>query len=318
MLFNKPNFMRLLQVIVLVVFVSWMSSCRKDEPLRPVPPRDFAVQYETDIDTIEKYLKAHYMIVDAQGNVQMFKITNPDNQVSVWDQQDFPLQFISVKNDNRLSNFVDGRVDDPVDYKLFYILLNQGGGDRPSVVDDVMTTYRGWRLDNVLFDSSDSPVWFEQQGIVSGFRQIVARLNAATGLTENGDGTVNFENFGNVVVFIPSGLGYFNAAPASVGAYNPIVFQIKLKRVFYRDHDNDGILSKNELYGEQTNLWLQDSDGDNIPDFLDTDDDGDRTLTKVEITNQAGEIIPFDLIPDCNGNTSNPSRLKKHLDPTCQ
>jgi len=318
MLFNKPNFMRLLQVIVLVVFVSWMSSCRKDEPLRPVPPRDFAVQYETDIDTIEKYLKAHYMQVDAQGNVLMFAITDPNNQVSVWDQQDYPLQFITVKNDNRLSNFVDGRVNDPVDYKLYYILLNQGGGDRPSVVDDVMTSYRGWRLDNTLFDSSDSPVWFEQQAIVSGFRQIVSRLNAATSLTENGDGTVNFENFGNVVVFIPSGIGYFNAAPASVGAYNPIVFQIKLKRVFYRDHDNDGILSKNEIYGDQTNVWLQDSDGDNIPDFLDTDDDGDRTLTKVEITNDAGQIIPFDLIPDCNGNTANPTRLKKHLDPTCQ
>ncbi|MDV7390287.1 hypothetical protein RZS08_02985, partial [Arthrospira platensis SPKY1] len=95
------------------------------------------------------------------------------------------------------------------------------------------------------------------------------------------------------------------------------VFQIKLKRVFYRDHDNDGILSKDEVYGNTTHPRLQDTDGDNIPDFLDVDDDGDRVLTRIEITDSEGNIIPFDLIPDCNGNTTNPDRLKKHLDPTC-
>lgn len=309
--------MRSLHVVFLLLFIIFMAACRPDRNDVTIQIRDRAEQYAKDIDTIQTYLKTHQMIVDAQGNVQMVRITDPQSQVSVWDQQEFPLQHVVVKNDVWLNSSVSGRIDDPVDYKLYYIVLNQGQGDRPSVVDDIMATYRGWRLDNRVFDSNDTPIWFDLQAVVSGFRQIAAKINSATGLVDNGDGTSTFENYGNVVVFIPSGLGYFNAAPASIGAYNPIVFQIKLKRVFYRDHDNDGILSKDEVYGNTTHPRLQDTDGDNIPDFLDVDDDGDRVLTRIEITDSEGNIIPFDLIPDCNGNTTNPDRLKKHLDPTC-
>jgi hypothetical protein len=60
-----------------------------------------------------------------------------------------------------------------------------------------------------------------------------------------------------------------------------------------------------------------DTDGDGIPDFLDVDDDGDGYGTRKEITAADGTIIPFASIPSCDGNTTNASRIKKHLDKNC-
>ena len=62
---------------------------------------------------------------------------------------------------------------------------------------------------------------------------------------------------------------------------------------------------------------LIDTDGDGIPDFLDTDDDGDGVSTKKEITAANGTLIPFADIPSCDGNTTKPARIKKHLDKNC-
>ena len=60
-----------------------------------------------------------------------------------------------------------------------------------------------------------------------------------------------------------------------------------------------------------------DTDGDGIPDFLDVDDDGDGISTKKEITDANGVVYPFAAIPSCDGNTTNPARIKKHLDKNC-
>ena len=308
--FNIAAFILLLSIC----FVS----CKPDDDKPAPPPRDRAEVYAEDIDAIETYLQTHYMVVDADYNVQIFEIPEGGTQVSIWDQTEFPLAYDLVKTDNRQSFFVDGKFDDPVEYKLYYIIFNQGGGERPTTVDSTFVSYRGWKLDNLQFDVSPNPIWFTfEETAVSGFRQFSAKLNAAENFTMNNDGTATFNNYGAGVVFIPSGLAYFERAPSGIGAYNPIVFQIHLMGLKYRDHDRDGILSRDEVYNGNTSPFDQDSDGDNIPDFYDVDDDGDGRLTRNEIKDSEGNIIPFELIPDCNGNTTNPERLKKHLDPSC-
>lgn len=309
---------RILSVILIAIVIT---SCSKSENRAVVPPRDFGVQYLSDKDSIEQFLQNYYLVVDAQGNASTLPIPTGGTAVSIWDNQEYPLQFVEVMNDGRRTNLVDGRIEDPTSYKLYYIVLNEGGGSRPSVVDSVFTSYRGWKVnDNTTFDSTIEPTWFSADGVVSGFRQALPLIKTAEGFSENNDGTVNFVNAGNIIVFIPSGLGYFSSPQISsgIGFYEPLVFQIKLNSLRYRDHDRDGIFSKDEIYGDNTNVWLQDTDGDNIPDFLDRDDDGDQVLTRNEIKNAEGVLIPFDLIPSCNGNTTDPNRLKKHLDPTCQ
>ena len=310
--------MKLYRFLLFTLLVVVSISCREDDGPSIAPPRDFQVQYNTDIELIEDYLDEHYMTVDAENNVTFVKTPEGGTQESIREQQQFPLQFRMLKSDRRNSNLVTGLVNDAVDYKMYYMIINEGGGNRPGVVDSVFVSYKGWKMDNVVFDQNNAPIWFENNNWVPGFRQILTQLKTAESFSDNPDGTINFNNFGNAVVFIPSGLAYFNTSPANIGAYQNLVFQIKLNGLYYRDQDRDGIKSNDERYGANFDIWKQDSDDDNIPDFLDIDDDGDAILTKIEIKDTDGNYFDFESIPDCNGDTTTPTRIKKHIDPSCQ
>ncbi|MEZ4838490.1 FKBP-type peptidyl-prolyl cis-trans isomerase [Flavobacterium sp.] len=324
---------RLKNVLLISVFAMVIFSCKKDDDdVSITPPRDRTEQYNADKDSIQKYLETHYMTVDANMNVMISEIPseNSSNYTSIIDQTDYPLQFIEVKNDNRQTYLKGGRVDDPVDYKLYYIILNEGGGQRPTTVDSSFVDYRGWNFSNVEFDRTSSPVWTSfpssTNEFISGFRQILPLIKTPETVTENADGTFTYTNYGNCVVFIPSGLAYFNLyAGINIPAYSNIAFQIKLKGLRYNDHDRDKILSKDEIYNPtgdtDIGYFNQDSDGDGIPDFLDTDDDADGILTRNELKipgTTPQQYYQFNDIPDCSGDQVNPNRLKKHLDSSCQ
>src|SRR5688572_6686833 len=124
------------------------ASCRKDDD-GVEPPRDYAEQYAVDLDSIEEYLETHYLTVtETNGlmDVTVTKIPSGGTQTSI--RNDSRLQWMEIMNTNRSNNLVDGRVDDPVKYKVYYMILNEGGGDRPTPVDSVYCSYRGWELDN--------------------------------------------------------------------------------------------------------------------------------------------------------------------------
>lgn len=328
MLLKRFKNVLLIAILSVVVF-----SCKKDDDDANItPPRDRTEQYNADRDSIQKYFETHYMTVDADMNVMIAEIPeeNSAEYTSIKDQTDYPLQFIEVKNDARVTYLKGGRIDDPVSYKLYYILLNEGGGQSPTTIDSSFVDYRGWNFNNVEFDRTSSPVWTSfpssTNEFISGFRQILPKLKTPEMITPNEDGTLTYTNYGNCVVFIPSGLAYFNVSRGiNIPAYSNLAFQIKLKGLRYNDHDRDKILSKDEIYNPtgdtDVGYFNQDSDGDGIPDFLDTDDDGDGVLTRNEI--KIPGTIPqlyysFDQIPDCSGDQSNPGRLRKHIDPSCQ
>ncbi len=328
MLLKRFKNVLLIAILSVVVF-----SCKKDDDDANItPPRDRTEQYNADRDSIQKYFETHYMTVDADMNVMIAEIPeeNSAEYTSIKDQTDYPLQFIEVKNDARVTYLKGGRIDDPVSYKLYYILLNEGGGQSPTTIDSSFVDYRGWNFNNVEFDRTSSPVWTSfpssTNEFISGFRQILPKLKTPEMITPNEDGTVTYTNYGNCVVFIPSGLAYFNLSRGiNIPAYSNLAFQIKLKGLRYNDHDRDKILSKDEIYNptgdSDIGYFNQDTDGDGIPDFLDTDDDGDGVLTRNEI--KIPGTIPqlyysFDQIPDCSGDQSNPGRLRKHLDSSCQ
>lgn len=328
MLLKRFKNVLLIAILSVVVF-----SCKKDDDdVNIVPPRDRTEQYNADKDSIQKYFETHYMTVDADMNVMIAEIPeeNSAEYTSIKDQTDYPLQFIEVKNDARITYLKGGRIDDPVSYKLYYILLNEGGGQSPTTIDSSFVDYRGWNFNNVEFDRTSSPVWTSfpssTNEFISGFRQILPKLKTPEMITPNEDGTLTYTNYGNCVVFIPSGLAYFNVSrEINIPAYSNLAFQIKLKGLRYNDHDRDKILSKDEIYNptgdSDIGYFNQDTDGDGIPDFLDTDDDGDGVLTRNEI--KIPGTIPqlyysFEQIPDCSGDQSNPGRLRKHIDPSCQ
>lgn len=308
--------------LALVVLIS----CNKEDDPASVPLRDFAEQYATDIAAIETYLKTHSMVVttvDGLRDVSITKIPdgNPNNLVSIWDNTEYPLQSKIVKSDVRSSLSVTGELLDDTEYKLYYLNLATGAGTTATTTDSTYVSYRGWRLDNTEFDRNTTGLWFTNPALsslessavsISGFRQSIAGMNAATAIINNPDGTFSFQDSGIIVAFIPSGLGYFATTRTNLPAYSPLVFTIRLHRVRERDHDRDGILSKYEDINNDGNLSNDDTDGDNTPNYIDFDDDNDRTRTSDEILDDNGNRFPFDQIPTCPGGT-----LKRHLDPNC-
>ena len=318
---NKFRFYFILPLVSVLLF-----SCSKDDDKEAAPPRDFSVQYPADLDSIESYLKTHsFTVVDTDGlldvKIDTFVVGNTEGKVSIWNNTTYPLQFKMVKNDERVSNLVDGRVADPVDYKMYYLIINEGGGKAATRFDSTYVSYRGWRLNNKQFDINNTPFWSTfptisqgEESLISGFRQFTPLLKAAVSVSVGTNGVITYNNYGTGVVFLPSGIAYYNKSRPSIPAYSPLVFTVRLHSIQERDHDKDGILSKYENGSGVEDLHTVDSDGDNIPDFLDVDDDNDNVRTLLEIRNPAtGKPFAFEDIPTCAGGT-----VKKHLDPNCK
>jgi FKBP-type peptidyl-prolyl cis-trans isomerase FkpA len=320
---NKVKFYFILPLLSLVLF-----SCNDDDnnnsSIRPL--KDYAEQYPLDLDSIENYLKTHsFKVVDVAGRIDVeidtFIVGNTEGKVSIWDNTDYPLQFKMVKNDARASNLTNGQVADPVDYKLYYLMLNEGGGQASTKFDSTFVSYRGWRLDNKQFDISNIPFWATfpkitnaEVSVISGFRQFTTLLKTAESIVVGNNGVVNYNNYGVGVVFIPSALAYYNNSQNNVPSFSPLAFTIRLHSIRERDHDRDGVLSKYENGDGVVDLYTVDTDGDTIPDFLDIDDDNDNVRTILEVRNPAtGKPFAYDQIPTCSGGT-----VKKHLDSSCQ
>lgn len=316
-------------------------SCSKDDN-NTEPLRDYATQYEADLDKIEEFLQTHYItVVDNPGgqddqSVTFTKIPAGGTQTSIWNSPDLVTDFTVDAND--------------ITYKLYYLKL-RGHIDRQSAtpptdaelaktpcnVDRVLSSYVGQYLytaketvDGVevdvlklkQFEESVNPQSFlTLSSTIRGWGEVFPRFKAG-GYTENPDGTVSYSDFGAGIMFLPSGLGYYASSSTTIPAYSPLIFSFKLYEIQRVDNDGDGIYSFYEdlnsdgyvrvLAEGVTNI--DDTDGDGVPDFLDIDDDGDFFITKEEIKNPlTGIAYPFNDIPVCatDGNK------KVHLSAVC-
>ncbi|WP_158729142.1 MULTISPECIES: FKBP-type peptidyl-prolyl cis-trans isomerase [unclassified Flavobacterium] len=318
---------------LLITTVS-LFSCSKDEVVTLSPPREFAAQHDTDVADIEEYLKTYY-IEDTNPDVvtKISKIPTGGNQPSIWSYYNSST-FPKLLRRNVLRNGVT--------YKLYYVVLRAGTGVSPTNTDAVLTAYKGEYLSRTkvaevntlgatLFDESSNPQTFFNLsvGIITGWGQLFPEFRTGS-YASNADGTVSYSDFGAGVLFIPSGLGYYATGKDVIPPYAPLVFSIKLFAINRMDSDNDGIadyLEDLDGDGYMTNYsntttypippadairYADDTDKDGIPNFQDTDDDGDGVSTRTEITVN-GKLIPFADIPSCDGNTTNPARIKRHL-----
>lgn len=300
---KKIKMNRISKAFCLVSLLTIFAACKKDDGPNVAPPRDYAVQYATEKVEIEDYLKTHYMTVDANLDVVFAKIGAGETHTSIWDQTQYPLQSKIVNSND-------------VDYTVYYIVLNQGIGDSPTRGDNVLTAYRGILLDGTQFDYTPFPQ--TQSPLISsieGWQEIIPLFKTGEYIDiPNSPDPPSFQNFGAGVMFLPSGLGYYNSGRGLISAYDSLIFTFKLYDLEYTDIDADGILNKDETV-PGTDLNDYDTDGDGLPNYKDSDDDGDGYFTKDEIripNSDPVEYYEFDAIPICNGGT-----LKKHLDPSC-
>ncbi len=99
------------------------------------------------------------------------------------------------------------------DSGLYYVINNKGTGTRPTSGSNVTVAYKGYFLDESVFDQSNS------SGISFGLNRVIA------GWTE---GIQLFKEGGEGILLVPSNLGYGANKRGSIPGGAVLVFDIKL------------------------------------------------------------------------------------------
>jgi len=323
------NIFKILSVFAIFVGIA---ACTSTPTVEPETPRDYATQYATDLAAIDSYINTHYLTFDADYNVTFDTLLPSSGHSSIRTDTAFQLKDTTV-------------IEDGIDYKVYFIKFREGTEKRPTQVDSIHIAYKGIKLlKSAPFDQAVTPIWFRLQEVITGWSHIIPNFKTGTYTPGTGGNPTTFNNYGAGVMFLPSGLAYYNGSAGSILPYSPIIFAFKLHELRYRDHDADGVLSKDERKLDPsvsalirwkenpggnllkkdntgavvTDVAFFDSDNDGVPNMFDIDDDGDRVMTRVEIKNPSGGLYLYNLIPDCSGSTTNPNRVRKHINPACQ
>lgn len=267
--------MRFLKYTVLVVLASLVFyACeKKDDGIIEVPLRDYAEVATEDHAALEEYLQTHFYYLNTVDPPPGFTSFIEFDTIAGANAGQTPLiDQVYIKQLERQD----------VMHNLYVLKLNQGGGAQPKFADSSFTVYKGNLLDNTLFDSGVSPVWFDLLSVVQGFREGVIEFNGATGNVDNGDGTLSFMDYGQGAIFMPSGIGYFGNSQPNIPVYSPLIFRFNVLEVNEADHDQDNVPSWIEDIDGDRDALNDDTDGDTFPNLVDTDDDGDGTPTSEE------------------------------------
>lgn len=247
-----------------------MVGCPSDDTTTAgVEARPYSEVYNEDITEIEDFMDTHFMTVDGDYNVSFTKITGGTPGTPISSHPDLDFKTISKGG---------------VDHKLYFIKLREGVGTNPTKLDSVFTSYKGHKTDLSIFDEASTPVWLQLEQVIQGWQEIFPEFKTGTSVTDPLTGLTTYSDFGAGVMFVPSGLAYFSQGAGTIGIYTPIIFNFKLMKLKYKDHDGDKILSKDEYLGTGLVTGTPiDNDGDGKPDYGDFDDDNDGLLTKDEI-----------------------------------
>ncbi len=274
-------------VILSLVLITVFTSCKKDDDSDFVatPPRDRTAQQIVDKDSLLNYFETHYY------NAFTFE-TPGDHTISELIISELPqdangndLQLLSTSEllETHIATFAD------VEYEYYILRLNTGGGKSPNFTDKVRVIYSGNLMDGLIFDSAVNPIDFQLVdfngfGVIEGWRRVFPRFKAAESFVDAGDGTISYSNYGLGVMFLPSGLAYYNVTPSNdIPQYSNLIFKFQLFQTEVNDHDNDGIPSYLEDINNDVSIINDDTDGDLLPNFVDTDDDGDGIATIDEL-----------------------------------
>ena len=270
----KYNLLSFLVITLLLV------GCNKeDDGLTRVEEADRGEQQIIDNDSLVGYLETHYF-----NSMELMSNSNPSMDDIIITKLE---EGESVPIDHTLLiNAVETyqTVFEETNYDYYVLRINQGGGDEsPNFADSVRLNYRGNLQDETVFDSSVTPVVFDLTNLIPGWSRVIPQFNTAESFVLNGDGTVSFDDAGVGMMFIPSGLAYFSGAVPGVPVYSNLIFRFELFQFEENDHDQDGIPSYLEDIDDDTNLADDDSDEDNLANFVDVDDDNDGVLTINEL-----------------------------------
>jgi hypothetical protein len=279
-------------LILVFVFTATFFSCGPDDDnsIVNIPAEDRGEQQLKDNDSILDYLETHYY------NKFFFSDSNAD-----YTKEDIVIIDTEMDEDGNtyelLMNDVVMHTSTFQDQEYQYYVLDLNpepvggdGGPKPNFTDNVSINYTGFLNDGDVFDSTVNPITLDLIGVIAGWRDVLQDFKTAeSGPIINGDGTVSYNNYGLGVMFLPSGLSYFNLPPLGIPVYSNLIFKFELYASEANDHDNDGVFTHLEDLDGNENITDDDTDGDEVPDFLDNDDDGDGVLTIHEDLDEDGD-----------------------------
>ncbi len=319
---------KIFKIILIAVIGLSISKCETEDDIPEVVLNDFTVQRDADNTIIETYLKEHELIVNPTTFDVAFKRVNSLDVNCMWlknlvtttnPNPQYPLLSRICKANN-------------ISYTIYFIKIQEGGTTtintkKPCNLDGVWTAYKGRLMDKfvakgtlvggvattadtggisasdegTVFDSNDNPnSFFDLDRVVRGWAEIFPLFKTGTYLA-HADGTTTYSDFGAGVMFLPSGLAYFNAAQGSIPSYSPLIFNFKLFEIKRNDHDGDGIKDFEEDLNGDGYIYttaengatfindrnIDDTDSDGYVDVYDGDDDDDHYLTRTEIKRPA-------------------------------
>ncbi|MEX6625734.1 peptidylprolyl isomerase [Tenacibaculum salmonis] len=261
-----------------------------------IPNFDYEAQAVKDKDTIVKFLKSHYYKDDVDSIKPL--ITGKT----------------ALFTDNRLKMQTVNEYD--LDYTYYYFVKKQGisAKKQTTVVDSVFTTYRlsSFVDSDELVKESDleTPTWFngDYTRLIRGWLYGFSHFKGGT-LKTNDDGTpingpVSYNNIGEGFFLLPSGLAYRNNN-------KNLLYIINLHDIVEdTDHDLDNVPSILEDVDGDGKPWNDDTDSNQVVNYLDNDDDGDSKLTKNEVDKEGGN--PLNNFSDPN-KPSTPDFLNRDI-----
>ncbi len=308
------------KLLGLLLAIGLLSACGDDDGIvgEIIPPRLLSeVALENDAEILE-FLDTHFYNYE-------------DFQEPIADGFDFKIRIDTIAGENadrtplsqqvisqviNVSSFEFGLSEEENDipHTLYYLIARQGEGASPTIADSVLVRYTGKLLNDTEFDASDTGIWFDLARIQAplqgarGFTEATAFFNSGGEPITNPDGTFDVEGFGAGMMFLPSGLGFFNSGQNLIPAYSPLVFEINVLAMVESDHDQDGIPSIMEDLNGNGFLYDDNTDEDEerelriqpAVDFLDLDDDNDGIRTSEEIIIDSEGNITF---PDSDGDS---------------
>lgn len=277
-------------ILSISIFSLIVLACSPDDPdFIPVEDRDRTEQQATDKAAILEYLNNNYY-----NSATLSNLSNPEvsdivieglaEGASVPDGHTLLIDAVET----RVTTFED------TEYEYYILKINQGGGEAsPDFTDKVRVEYEGSLVsDASVFDSAVNPTDFNlvgfgigsgviSSGVITGWQRVFPEFNEASSFTTGAN--VVYDDFGLGVMFIPSGLAYFSSQLIGIPSYSNLVFKFALFQTEANDHDNDGIPSVIEDLNSDLNVFDEDTDGDEIVNYVDPDDDGDGVLTINEL-----------------------------------
>jgi hypothetical protein len=273
-------------ILILVFFVT-LGSCSPDETeVVVVPPRDRGEQQVVDNDSLIEYLQTHYynksFFSDSSINYSKNDIIISESPT---DDDGNPYELLWNDVSTQQSSF-QGQ-----DYEYYVLDLNPGiGGPTPNFTDNVSINYTGMLSNSDVFDSTVNPTILDLISVIPGWRDVIQDFKTAeSGPIINEDGTVSYDNYGLGVMFLPSGLAYFNTPPFGIPVYSNLIFKFELYASEANDHDGDLVPTHLEDIDFDENITNDDTDENLIPNFLDADDDGDGVGTRFEDLDNDGD-----------------------------